>query len=884
MDTCKVASNTQRSHPMLNEAMGNKGSPNSGQCTLLPNVTGQCTLLPNATGQCTLLPNATGQCILLPNATGLCIHATGQCTPLPNATGQCTLLPNATGQCTLLHNTTGQCTHGTGQCTLLPSLGTQQASNIGLGTQPSTNAGLGTLPSSNSNINLGILSPDTGLGNQTPNAGLGTLPPNGSLSTLPPYGGLGTLPPNGGLGTMPPSAGMYAPFQQLGLTPYPGMSNSMGHQSTLPQTIPSGHSQSMPMVLPQTIPTSRGVMPPPHSHTPSVPPNLGLPVQPPPLSQLPHIVSYPNLSNMASSSSSGQPEQTKKFDISEVSEGSPVTLVSFGETTVVMDNCAHQPVSTHVTSTFTAPPPLSPLVDCSPMEMPIPEPHPQAGGFLPAESQALFNEAFGQFLYNMHCLFTTPTMQPLLQQLSNHFGKRADTVSLGTLPLSNIGQCTLLPNAGLGTQPASNIGLGTKPASNVCLGTPLPLSNIGLGNLSPNTVLSTLPTNARLDILPTNAGLGTLPASNAGRGTQPPTNACLGTLPSSTSNIDLGILSSNIGLGDQTPNAGLGTLPPDGGLGTLQPNGNLGTLPPNGGLGTLPPNGGLGTLPPNGGLGTLPPNGGLGTLPPNGGLGTMPPSAGMYAPFQQLGQTPYPGTSNSVGHQSSLPQTIPSGHSQSMPIVLPQTIPTSQGVMPPPPSHTPSIPPNLGLPIQPPPLSQLPHIVSYPNLASSSSGQPEQTKKISEVSEGSPVTLVSFGETTVVMDSCVEGEEEMEEEDTLESSDSNMYDFTQPPLTPAKISGAQPSPLHHHHHHQLNGAVVSDNSGHAHSMSLPAIIGRSKRSRYSLFETMQPLLQQLSNHFGKRADTVGEVSSLSTSSESTSHLPSSQPVVSVVYI
>ena len=289
-------------------------------------------------------------------------------------------------------------------------------------------------------------------------------------------------------------------------------------------------------------------------------------------------------------------------------------------------------------------------------------------------------------------------------------------------------------------------------------------------------------------------------------------------------------------------------------------------------------------------------------------------------------------------------------------MVLPQTIPTSQGVMPPPPSHTPSVLSNLGLPLQPPPLSQLPHIVSYPNLSnmasSSSSGQPEQTKKfeISEVSEGSPVTLVSFGETTVVMDSCVDGEKEMEEEDTLESSDSNMYDFTQPPLTPVTHSGAQPQPLHHHHHHHLNGAVVSDDSGHAHSMSLPAKIGRSKRTRlrshrpvsahvtsaftappplsplvdYSPMEipvpephpqasgflpaesqalfneafgqflynmhclfttpTMQPLLQQLSNHFGKRADTVGEVSSLSTSSELTSRLPSSQPVVSVVCI
>eukprot|EP00731_Ephydatia_muelleri_P002728 Em0001g2728a len=193
---------------------------------------------------------------------------------------------------------------------------------------PPTNAGLGTLLSSTSNIGLGLPPFVASLGALQMGllppsaAGLGTLPPNGGLGTLQPNGGLGTLPPNGGLGTMPPSAG-------------------------------------------------------------TVLPNLGLPVQPPPLSQLPHIVSYPNLSNMASSSS-GQPEQTKKFEISEVSEGSPVTLV--------------------------------------------PEPHPQAGGFLPAESQALFNEAFGQFMYNMHCLFTTPTMQPLLQQLSNHFGKRADTV------------------------------------------------------------------------------------------------------------------------------------------------------------------------------------------------------------------------------------------------------------------------------------------------------------------------------------------------------------------------------------------------------------------------------------------------------------------------
>ena len=365
---------------------------------------------------------------------------------------------------------------------------------------------------------------------------------------------------------------------------------------------------------------------------------------------------------------------------------------------------------------------------------------------------------------------------------------------------------------GLGTIPPSNAGLGTLLSSNAGLGTLLP-SNIGLGTLPPNAGLSTLPpTNVGLVTqLPSNVGLGTLPASRA---SLPPTNAGLGTLLFSTSNIGLG-------------------LPPSvDSLGALQ----MGLLPPSAaGLGTLPPNGGLGTLQPNGSLGTLPPNGGLGTLPPNGGLGTLPPSAGMYAPFQQLGQTPYPGMSNSMGHQSTLPQTIPSGHPQNMPMVLLQTIPTSQGVMPPPPLHTPSVLPNLGLPVQPPPLSQLPHIVSYPNLsnmASSSSGHPEPTKKfeISEVSEDSPVTLVSFGETTVVMDSCVEGEEEMEEEDTLESSDSNMYDFTQPPLTPAAHSGAQPQPLNHHHHHHLNEAVVSD-SGHAHSMSLPAKIGRSKRTR-----------------------------------------------------
>eukprot|EP00731_Ephydatia_muelleri_P035315 Em0113g17a len=79
--------------------------------------------------------------------------------------------------------------------------------------------------------------------------------------------------------------------------------------------------------------------------------------------------------------------------------------------------------------------------------------------------------------------------------------------------------------------------------------------------------------------------------------------------------------------------------------------------------------------------------------------------------------------------------------------------------------------------------------------------------------QDSPVTLVSFGETTVVMDGCVEGEEEMEEEDTLESTDSNMYDFTQPPLTPATHSGAQPQPLHHHHHLNGVGSTTVANGG-----------------------------------------------------------------------
>ena len=90
------------------------------------------------------------------------------------------------------------------------------------------------------------------------------------------------------------------------------------------------------MVLPQTIPMTQ-VMPPPPSLPPSVLPNLGLPLQPPPSQPLSHIASFPNLSSMASSSV--QPEQAKKFEISEVSEGSPVTLVRFGETTI-MDNCA----------------------------------------------------------------------------------------------------------------------------------------------------------------------------------------------------------------------------------------------------------------------------------------------------------------------------------------------------------------------------------------------------------------------------------------------------------------------------------------------------------------------------------------------------------------
>eukprot|EP00731_Ephydatia_muelleri_P036976 Em0368g4a len=432
----------------------------------------------------------------------------------------------------------------------------------------------------------------------------------------------------------------------------------------------------------------------------------------------------------------------------------------------------------------------------------------------------------------------------------------------------------------------------------------------------------------------------------------PPQPSMYASLTSSTfQNMGaMGNVSSSIGLGTIPPsNAGLGTLlSSNGGLGTLPPNAGLGTLLLSGiGLGTLLPNAGLGTLPPNAGLGTLPPsNIGLVTqLPSNGGLGTLPASSHLL----MLAWGPY---------YLPLPILVWAYH-----LLLPAWVlckwdscrhrllawasfhlmvawaPYSLMVVWAPyllmVAWAPCLPlqasflPNLGLPLQPPPLSQLPHIVSYPNLsnmASSSSGQPEQTKKfeISEVSEGSPVTLVSFGETTVVMDSCVEGEEDMEEEDTLESSDSNMYDFTQPPLTPAAHSGAQPPPLHHHHHHHLNGAVVSDDSGHAHSMILPAKIGRSKRTRLrshrpvsahvaSAFTAPPPLsplvdcspmempvpephpqaggflptesqalfneaFGQFLNHFGKRADTVGEVSSLSTSSELTSRLPSSQPV------
>ncbi|KAL5517429.1 hypothetical protein EMCRGX_G002972 [Ephydatia muelleri] len=443
------------------------------------------------------------------------------------------------------------------------------------------------------------------------------------------------------------------------------------------------------------------------------------------------------------------------------------------------------------------PPNFPPVIseDAHPVTMLDMSLHSGLQGFQPMQPPVLPHPGVGMSpLYappppqpSMHASLTSSTFQNM-----GAMGNVSSSIGLGTIPPSN---------AGLGSLLSSNGGLGTLPP-NAGLGTLL-LSGIGQGTLPPNAGLGILPPNAGLGTLPPNAGLGTLPPSNIGL---PPTNAGLGTLLSSTSNI------------------GLGLSPSVASLGALQ----MGLLPPSAA--------GLGTLPPNGGLGTLQPNGSLGTLPPNGGLGTMPPSAGMYAPFQQLGQTPYPGMSNSMGHQSTLPQTIPLGHPQSMPMVLPQTIPTSQGVMPSPPSHTPSVLPNLGLPLQPPPLSQLPHIVSYPNLsnmASSLSGQLEQTKKfeISEVSEGSPVTLVSFGETTVVMDSCVEGEKEMEEEDTLESSDSNMYDFTQPPLTPVTHSGAQPPPLHHHHHHHLNGAVVSDDSGHAHSMILPAKIGRSKRTR-----------------------------------------------------
>ncbi|KAL5517664.1 hypothetical protein EMCRGX_G003252 [Ephydatia muelleri] len=58
------------------------------------------------------------------------------------------------------------------------------------------------------------------------------------------------------------------------------------------------------------------------------------------LPQLPHIVNLSNLASSSLSSLSDQLDQDKKFDFSEDSEGSPVKLVHFGETTVVLDNFA----------------------------------------------------------------------------------------------------------------------------------------------------------------------------------------------------------------------------------------------------------------------------------------------------------------------------------------------------------------------------------------------------------------------------------------------------------------------------------------------------------------------------------------------------------------
>ena len=105
----------------------------------------------------------------------------------------------------------------------------------------------------------------------------------------------------------------------------------------------------------------------------------------------------------------------------------------------------------------------------------------------------------------------------------------------------------------------------------------------------------------------------------------------------------------------------------------------------------------------------------------------------------------------------------------------------------------------------------------------------------------------------MVMDNCVEGVEEMDE-DTLESSDSNMYDFTQPPLTPATHSGAQPPPLHHHNHH-LNGAQIVGSTTVANDGG--PVAGSTTGGGYSsVIGTLLPEWTSLSLILSTRASTI----------------------------
>ena len=361
-----------------------------------------------------------------------------------------------------------------------------------------------------------------------------TLPqtiPQGMPSTLPqtiPQGMPSTLPqtiPQGMPSTLPQTYPMAMP-STLPQTIPQGMPQTLpqsipqGMPQSLPQSIPQGMPQTLPQSIPQGITSTLPQTIPPAAlpSTGAVPPPLGgvglHPLSPPAVSQLPHVASYPNLAG-------AQLEQTRKFEISEVSEASPLA-VRFGETTLIdnsgdgeeddtlesSDSAVYDsaqlfqtpapitPASTHHHhlhhhhhpshhSKGAAPPhgqsmtlpakagrakrvrmrsltrlpstghvPLSPVVDCSPADAvpPVvgdPPATPLTGGaapFLPAESQALFNETFGQFLYNMHCLFTTPMMQPLLQQLTNHFGRAAS--SQGNLPQG-------VPNNSSGDLPSS---------------------------------------------------------------------------------------------------------------------------------------------------------------------------------------------------------------------------------------------------------------------------------------------------------------------------------------------------------------------------------------------------------------------------------------------